>query len=79
MCTITLQMYFYLFVFAEQKEDRKTLTHIYDGSHQRQNQTVFECVLQTPNITPETTEAKMEGFNLSSVCCLLSQVLNIKS
>lgn len=70
MCIITLQMYFYLFAFAEQKEDRKTFTHIYDGSHQRQNQMAFECIFQILDITPETTEAKVEDFNLSSVCCL---------
>lgn len=31
---------------------------------------IFECIFQTPNIIPHTTEAKMEDFNLSSVCCL---------
>lgn len=31
---------------------------------------IFECIFQTPTIIPHTTEAKMEDFNLSSVCCL---------
>lgn len=38
----------------------------------------FECIFQTPNITPEIAEAKMEDFNLSSVCCFISQVLDLK-
>lgn len=54
-------------------------THIYGSSHQRQNKVVFECIFQTPNITPEKREAKMEDFNLSSACCFISQVLDIKS
>lgn len=37
---------------------------------------IFECIFQTPNITPHITEAKMEDFNLSSVCCFTSQVLD---
>lgn len=39
---------------------------------------VFECIFQTPNITPETAEAKMKDFNLSSVCCFTSEVLDLK-
>lgn len=38
----------------------------------------FECIFQTPNITPEIAEAKMEDFNLFSVCCFISQVLDLK-
>lgn len=36
-------------------------------------------IFQTPDITPEKTEAKIEGFNISSVFCFVSQVLDIKS
>lgn len=46
-------------------------THIYGSSHQRQNKVVFECIFQTPNITPEKREAKMEDFNLSSLPAVL--------
>lgn len=69
--SITSQIYFYLLAFGKQK-GRKTFTHIYDSSDQRQNKIVFECIFQTPNITPETTEAKMKDFNLSPGCCFTS-------
>lgn len=66
----SLHIFFYLLTFAEQKEGRKTFTHIYDSSRQRQNKMIFERIFQTPHITPQSTEAKVEYFNLSSVCCL---------
>lgn len=61
--SITLQIYFYLLAFAEQKEGRKTFIHIQDHGHQRQNKMFFEFIFQTPNITPETTAVKIQDFN----------------
>lgn len=58
MCIINLQIHFYLLAFAEQKKVGKHL-NTYDHGHQRQNKIVFECIFQTSNFIPETTEAKI--------------------
>lgn len=39
---------------------------------------VFECIFQISKVTTETTEAKMEGFNFSSVYITSSQYKKLK-
>lgn len=72
----SLHKYIFICLPLLSKEGRKTLTRIYDSSHQKQNKMVFECIFQTPNIIPETAEGKMDDFNLSSVCCFTSEALD---
>lgn len=45
-------------LLSKMKVGKHLYTYMTVG-HQRQNKMVFECIFQTPNITPETTEAKM--------------------
>lgn len=51
----------YIFICLLLLSKKKVGKHLntYDHGHQRQNKIVFECIFQTSNFIPETTEAKI--------------------